>query len=348
MLPRTVLVCETQVPFVRGGAELLVEQLVAELGRRGIAAERVAVPFKWYPKEEILAHAAAWRLLDLSESNGREIDLVIATKFPTYFARHPRKVCWLVHQHRAAYELCGTMYADFAHEEMDVALRDRIMALDEEMLRECAALYTISQNVSSRLQIYNGLASTPLYHPPALAARLGPGPYGNYLLSVARVEGNKRVALAVHAVTHLPAGLRLIVVGAGTHRHFVEQLATELGVADRITFAGTVSDDELVELYRGALALVYVPFDEDYGLATLEAFLAGKPVITAHDSGGTLEFVRDGVTGFVVDPEPRAIADAAARLDANRGLARSLGAAGREAAAAVTWDTVVSHLIGHG
>ena len=66
------------------------------------------MPFKWYPKEEILPHAAAWRLLDLSESNGRPVDLVIASKFPTYFARHPNKVAWLIHQYRAAYELCGT------------------------------------------------------------------------------------------------------------------------------------------------------------------------------------------------------------------------------------------------
>src|ERR671919_2202715 len=137
MSVKTALVCETQVPFVRGGAELLVEQLVAELRARGVIADRVSLPFKWYPKEEILPHAAAWRMLDLSESNGRPIDLVIATKFPTYFVRHPRKVCWLVHQHRAAYELCATEFSDFSHEEIDVGLRDRLMALDESMLGEC-------------------------------------------------------------------------------------------------------------------------------------------------------------------------------------------------------------------
>ena len=131
MAVNTVLVCETQVPLVRGGAELLVQQLVSELRARGVATDRVSLPFKWYPKDEILPHAAAWRLLDLSESNGRPIDLIIATKFPTYFARHPNKVCWLVHQHRAVYELCGTEYSDFGNEELDVALRDRMMALDE-------------------------------------------------------------------------------------------------------------------------------------------------------------------------------------------------------------------------
>jgi glycosyltransferase involved in cell wall biosynthesis len=345
---QTVLVCETQVPLVRGGAELLVRQLVSELRRRGVASDRVSVPFKWYPKDEILPHAAAWRMLDLTESNGRPIDLVITTKFPTYFARHPKKVCWLVHQHRAVYELCATEYSDFAHEEIDVGLRDRIMALDEQMLGECEALYTISRTVTARLQKYNGLASIPLYHPPMLAPKLTPGVHGNYVLSVARLERNKRVDLAVRAMAHLPRHLQLVVVGEGSHQALIEQVASDLDVRDRIRFAGAVVDDELVALYRDALCLVYVPYDEDYGLATLEGFLSGKPVVTARDSGGTLEFVRDGENGFVVDPDPTAIADAVARLDADRSRAASLGAAGRDLAAAISWDTVIERLLSHG
>jgi glycosyltransferase involved in cell wall biosynthesis len=333
---------------VRGGAELLVRQLVSELRARGVATDRVSLPFKWYPKEQILPHAAAWRMLDLSESNGRPIDLVIATKFPTYFARHPRKVCWLVHQHRAAYELCGTEYSDFGHEELDVALRDRLMALDEEMLAECKGLYTISRTVSSRLQTYNGLASTPLYHPPLIASRLSPGAYGSYVLSVARLEKNKRVDMAVRAMAHLPSHLRMVVVGEGSHHPFIERAAEETGVRDRVTFAGPVSDDELVGLYRDALCLVYVPFDEDYGLATLEAFLAEKPVVTARDSGGTLEFVRDGVNGYVVEPDPESIANAVSALAGSHQHAQSLGRAGRELAATISWDSVIERLLSHG
>jgi glycosyltransferase involved in cell wall biosynthesis len=346
---KTALVCETQVPFVRGGAELLVEQLVAELRARGVTADRVSLPFKWYPKDEILPHAAAWRMLDLSESNGRPVDLIIGTKFPTYFARHPKKVCWLVHQHRAVYELCGTSYADFEHTERDVALRDRIMALDEQMLGECAGLYTISQTVTARLQTYSGHASTPLYHPPLIAPRLKPGgTYGSYVLSVARLERNKRVELTVGAVQHFPPGISLVVVGDGTHRSDVERIAEETGMSDRVTFLGAVSDDALVDLYRDALALIYVPFDEDYGLVTLEAFLAEKPVITARDSGGTLEFVEDGANGFIVAPDSKEIADAVARLAADHTLAHALGHNGREVAAQISWDHVVERLLSHG
>jgi glycosyltransferase involved in cell wall biosynthesis len=348
MAVSTVLVCETQVPFVRGGAELLVQQLVDELRRRGLTVDKISLPFKWYPKDEILPHAAAWRLLDLSESNGRPVDLVIATKFPTYFARHPRKVCWLVHQHRAAYELCGTPYSDFTHDEADVGLRDRLMALDEEMLGECRGLYTISRTVSGRLQKYNGLASEPLYHPPLIGPQLSHGIYGNYVLSVARLEKNKRVDLAVRAVPHLPAHLRLVVVGDGSDRAAIEQTASDLGVTERVTFAGAVSDADLVAWYRDALCLVYAPFDEDYGLATLEAFLARKPVITARDSGGTLEFVIDGVNGRVTEPDPEALASAICAIDGDRALAAAWGLAGRGLATGVTWDRVVDRLLGHG
>jgi glycosyltransferase involved in cell wall biosynthesis len=99
-------------------------------------------------------------------------------------------------------------------------------------------------------------------------------------------------------------------------------------------------------LYAGTLAVVFPPYDEDYGYVTLEAFLAGKPVVTTTDAGGPLEFVEDGVTGFVVAPDPRAIADAIARLAADRRGAADLGAAGRERARAITWTGVVDRLMG--
>jgi glycosyltransferase involved in cell wall biosynthesis len=345
---RTVLVCETQVPFVRGGAELLVRQLVDQLRARGFETDRVSLPFKWYPKDEILAHAAAWRLLDLTESNGRPVDLVIGTKFPSYFARHPRKVSWLVHQHRAAYELAGTIYSDFGYDERDIGLQAQLLSLDEQMLGECVGRYTISTTVTDRLRRFNGLDSTPLYHPPLLADRLTPGEYGPYVLSVARLEGNKRIDLIVRAMAHVPGPLTLVVVGDGSHRHLIEQAAEEAGVTARVRFTGAVHDNDLVTLYRDALALVYVPFDEDYGLATLEAFLAAKPVVTAADSGGTLEFVTDGTNGLVCDANPRAIGAAVARLAGDRAFAARLGEAGRALALGITWDAVIDRLVSHG
>jgi glycosyltransferase involved in cell wall biosynthesis len=327
-MTKTVLVCEAQVPFVHGGAELHVRGLVAELLRRGYRAERVSVPFKWYPKEELLTHAAAWRMIDLSEANGVRIDAVIATKFPTYFVRHPNKVTWLFHQYRAIYDLCGTPYSEFGHSEGDVRLRDHLIALDNEVLGESTRLFANARNTAARLARYNGLAAEALYHPPPLAGRLEPGGFGDYLLSVGRLEANKRVDLIIRALAHTDPRVRLVVVGDGPLRPQLEAIAAEHGVSRRVTWTG--------------------PIDEDYGYVTLEAFLAHKPVVTTVDAGGPLEFVEDGVTGLVVDPAPEALGGAIARLAGDARLARSLGDAGYDRVRSITWDGVVDKLMADG
>jgi glycosyltransferase involved in cell wall biosynthesis len=348
MAVTTVLVCEAQVPFVEGGAESHVRELVRQLREHGYAADLVSVPFKWYPKEEIVAHAAAWRLLDLSESNGRTVDLVIGSKFPSYFARHPNKVVWLIHQYRAAYDLCGTPYSDFEHIERDVGLRETLMRLDRQMLGECRRLFTNARNTAGRLAKFNGLAGEPLYHPPRLARRLRPGPSGDYVLVVGRLESVKRPDLAIRAMAHVDRPIRMVIVGDGTQRPAAERVSEALGLADRVAFLGTVDDERLIDLYAGALATVYVPFDEDYGYVTLESFLARKPVITARDSGGPLEFVEPGVNGDVCEPRPEAIGQAIRRLAADRPRAAAMGDAGYERAAAITWSGVVEKLVGSG
>ena len=340
----TVLVCEAQVPFVKGGAEALVRELVRQLEVHGCLVERVSVPFKWYPKQELMAHAAAWRLLDLSESCGRPIDLVIPTKFPTYCVRHPRKVTWLMHQYRAAYDLCGTEYADFDHREEDTAVRERIRDLDREMLGECAGVYTISRTTSDRLTRFNGVPSTPLYHPSPLAPMLRAGEYGDYFLSVGRLETVKRVELAISAMAHVPPPTRLLVAGEGTYRHGLERRIEELGLGDRVSLLGEVDQATLIDLYAGARGVVFAPFDEDYGYVTLEAFEARKPVVTASDSGGVLEFVRDEVNGLVCPPEAAAIGACLADLADRPARAAALGEAGYDSTRAISWDGVVAAL----
>jgi glycosyltransferase involved in cell wall biosynthesis len=68
--------------------------------------------------------------------------------------------------------------------------------------------------------------------------------------------------------------------------------------------------------------------------------------VTARDSGGPLEFVTDGINGFICEPEERAIAAAINRLALDRSLAERLGRAGRSVAQAITWDGVIEQLLG--
>ena len=87
-----------------------------------------------------------------------------------------------------------------------------------------------------------------------------------------------------------------------------------------------------------------MPHEEDFGLVTLEAMRAGKPVITASDSGGTAELVSHGETGLVVEPTPEALAAAIDELWSDRRAAKRMGRAGLERARKVTWDGLVREL----
>jgi glycosyltransferase involved in cell wall biosynthesis len=340
-----IVVADAHVPFVHGGAELHVRALVDVLRHRGHDADIVALPFRAQPKEELLAQAAAWRLLDLSSSNAQPIDLLIATRFPTYFARHPRKVAWVIHQHRAAYELCGTPFSDFEHTERDVGLRKRLFELDRQMLGECRHVFANSRNTAQRLHTFNGVAAEGLYHPPPMADRLHPGPYGHYVLVVGRLERVKRADLVIRAMAHVPRSVSLVIAGDGSERPSTERTAVECGVHDRVVFKGQVDGDELVRLYSEALAVIYAPFDEDYGYVTLEAFLSRKPVVTTTDAGGPLEFVTDGVSGVIASPDPESLGAAMSKAVENTPTAKSMGDAGYERVRGITWDGAIDRLI---
>ena len=340
-----IVVAEARVPFVRDGAELHVQSLVTQLRLRGHDAETVTLPFNGR-KDELLNQACAWRMLNVSTSNARPIDAVIATRFPTWFARHPRKIVWLIHQHRAAYELFGTPYSDFTDSEPDTRLRRQIAALDSRMFSECERIVTNSRNTAKRVEHFNGVSARPLYHPPPRAGGLREGAYGDYVLVVARLEPLKRIDLVIRAMAQVSSPVRLVIVGDGSQRMELEHEAATLDLGHCVTFTGSLWGESVADLYAGALGVVYAPFDEDYGYVTLESFLAGKPVITTTDAGGPLEFVRDGINGFVCEPASASLAAAIDRLGADRALAERLGGAGRELAQTITWDGVIEQLLG--
>ena len=210
---KSVLVCAAQAPFITGGAEILVGELRANLERRGFRVDVAAVPFKWYPVSEIVRQALAWRLLDVTESNGRPVDLVIPTKFPSFLVRHPRKVAWLFHQHREAYDLYGSEYCSFTDSPQDQQVLQAIHSMDTAALSECRSIYTISRNVAARLGRYNNLPGTPLYPPPHHLGRYRCAEYGDFLFYAGRLDRLKRLDLAVDALRRVKGGARLLIAG---------------------------------------------------------------------------------------------------------------------------------------
>jgi len=338
-----IAVVRPQVPFARGGAEIFTDELVTELRERGHEADLVSVPFKWYPGTRVLTQAFLWRLLDLGEADGKTIDLVIATKFPSYLVRHRNKRVWLVHQFRQAYELDGAELAQFGPGPEDRALRRKIQKLDRLALGEANRLFSTSRNVADRLQRSTGLDSEVLPHPPQELAYRCDG-YGDFVLSVNRLDRAKRIDLLIEAAA-LDPSLEVVIAGDGPDRQRLEALARDRGLDGRARFAGRVSEEELADLYGRCLAVFYAPVDEDFGMVPFEAFLSEKPVLTTTDAGGPLEVVADGRTGLVVAPEASDVARATGWLREHRDEAAALGRAGREIAAEVTWDRAIARLL---
>jgi glycosyltransferase involved in cell wall biosynthesis len=322
---------------MRGGAEQAMEGLVDALERAGHRAELVRMPTAW-DAGRIFDAALAWRLVPV------DADLVIATNFPSYFVRHPRKVVWLFHQHRGAYDAADAAWSDLGLDDDSLETQRLLAIWDTTALEEATRLFALSGVVADRLARFNGLVAEPLYPPPPLHERLVPGEPGDTVLTVTRLEQNKRPGLLVEAMAEVQRPVHAAVAGKGSAAGDLAATVERLGVGGRVDLLGFVDDDELVRRLAGALAVVYAPVDEDYGFVTLQAFLAGVPVITAADSGGVLEWVEHEVTGLVTDGSPGGVAAAIDRLAADRELAHKLGGAGRERATALGWDDVVARL----
>jgi glycosyltransferase involved in cell wall biosynthesis len=347
-----VAVCHPQTPFVRGGAETHAERLVAALREAGHDAELVLIAGKWYPGSELAHQMAVWRALDLSESNGLPIDAVIPMKFPAYLMRHERKIVWLIHQHRTAYELWDhPQYADLARQQEGALVRDLIHSADRVALGEAKRVFANSRNVARRLQDSLGIAAEPLYHRSPLTDELlglEPGDLGDTIVFPSRFESLKRQSIVVDAMRHVRSDVRLLLIGRGPDEPALRRQIEDHGLGDRVGIEVGPSDERLMDLVRSALGVYYGPFDEDFGYVTLEGFAARRPVVTLTDSGGPLEFVIDEETGFVAEPEAKAIAESFDRLFANRDAARRMGAAGRELLEreVPAWPEVVARLLG--
>ncbi len=322
------------------------------LRESGHEAELVTIAGKWYPATELAHQMAVWRSFDISESNGLKVDAVIALKFPAYLAPHERKIVWLIHQHRSAYELWDHPdFADLSRQEEGPTVRKLVWNSDRLGLGEAKRIFTNSKNVADRLWGSLRLQGEVLYHrSPATDAllTLDPDELGDYLFYPSRLEILKRQSLAIDAMRHVKTPVKLVLVGRGPDERSLRRQIRAHGLEDKIRLEVGVSDDRLHDLYRGALGVFFGPYDEDYGYVTIEAFAASRPVVTLTDSGGPLEFVRDTGSGLVAEPRPKAIAEAFDRLWSDRPSAQAWGLEGNRLVRQIVpaWPQVVERLLG--
>lgn len=346
--PLKVLVVNSAAPFVHGGAEELAINLTRHLNARaGVEAELLRIPFRWDPPEVILEEILLNRRLELIN-----VDRVIALKFPAYLIPHPHKTLWLLHQFRQAYDL-----ADAGQGLPDSELRRAIRAADQTAFTGCRRIFVNSPVTQQRLSRYNGVASEVLY-PPLNDEELFTGggadvedDGGPYIFAGGRVSRGKRQHLLVEAMAEVRAPGRLVIAGppdTQTDADHLLGLISSLGLQDRVTLhLGFHPRAQIARWVRGARAAAYLPFDEDsLGYVTMEAFAAGKAVLTTSDSGGLLEIVGPD-TGLVVSPNPRALGVGLERLLADRQLSHRLGKQAEDLwrSRGLTWSETIEKLL---
>jgi glycosyltransferase involved in cell wall biosynthesis len=180
--------------------------------------------------------------------------------------------------------------------------------------RLCAANDLNPQNVQILPCAVDGETFIPGCKSPGLITRYGLAD-AQVLMSVARLwptdlyKGVDVTIRALPAIAQVFPQVKYLVIGRGDDQPRLAQLAQDLGVGDRVIFAGFVPTSDLAEHYRLADAYI-MPSQEGFGIVYLEAMACGKPVL-AGDDDGSADPLQDGRLGWQVphrDPEAVAAA----------------------------------------
>lgn len=342
-----VALVNTCTPFVRGGAEILVDDLKDQLELRGHEAVLFRVPFPSDYEVDLPNLALACRLLDFSS-----YDKVIAFKFPAYCVFHKDKTLWMFHQFRQVYDL---------YEKKDglqktpstAALKTVIENIDNAWIDDAKKVFVNAGEVSNRLDKYNGILGVEVLSPPLLDyKKYHYESTGNYIYYPSRVTELKRQHMAVEAMKYTRSEVRLIVDGRCSEAYYDEmmnKLISDNQLEDKVVYKNEwVSNEDKINKYANCLGVIYIPYKEDsQGFVTNEAFYSKKPVISFTDSGGTKEFIASGSNGYLIAPDSKELAKKMDYLYENRDLAEQMGQKGYEDIMEmdITWDRTIGRLL---
>jgi FkbM family methyltransferase len=324
----------------KGGAEVLYKGLIRGLRETPNEVDRIDVVIDESSFKAILESYEKCANLNVAD-----YDLVISTKAPTFAVRHRTHVSYLLHTIRVFYDMFHREYGKGTPEQF--RQRRMIHALDKSALHpDRVRKHFVNGHIPYRRLyevdlFWQQIKFEVLHHPPALQGFREPRA-GEYVFVPGRLHRWKRVDLIIKAFQHVKHDIPLRIAGTGEDEANLRALAAG---DRRIEFLGRVSDEQLLDLYAGALVVPFVPIYEDYGLITIEAFRSQKPVITCFDSGEPTYFVKNGVTGFVVKPEPEAIAQKINYLIDHPDHGAEMGEQGFSAVSHITWDAVVAKLL---
>lgn len=234
-----------------------------------------------------------------------------------------------------------TLYPEYVHYVWDTRFTQRMAErLSKDFCQMCDAIVAPSTKIESYLHewgvttdieiIATGIdtgrwsAADPALV-EALRTRLGIEPQDKIALFVGRLGSEKNVEFLIRALwhSHTPE-LKLVIGGDGPERQALENLAENLGLSDRVLFAGYLENGDVSAAYHLADFFAFASTSETQGLVIGEALASGLPVVTVEDPA-VQDFVTDGETGLVVHAMPEQFARAMDRLAADPGLVETMG-----------------------
>lgn len=344
-----VIIVSTSVPHIDGGGRLIARWTAEAMRAVGHEVEEFYLPFPTDPRPT-LAAMVGLRATPFAGSGDR----LIAIRWPAHIVRHENKATWFIHHYRQLFDLWDSPYRGVPANAEGVGYREALRSIDNQGMRESRDLFTNSLVVRDRVREYNGLDPEPLFPPiGGDISRFRTDSYGDFIFYPSRITPIKRQLLAIKAMQYTSTPVRLVIAGKPDSELFgkkIRDYVHEHSLEGRVELRfGWLAEEAKVDLLAECLALAYLPHDEDsYGYPSLEASHSAKPIVTLSDSGGALEFVRDGREGLVAEPDPRDVARAFDQLYEDRSAAQRMGehSFARRDELKIAWPHVIRRLLG--
>ena len=362
---KIAIVAPSPIPYSSGGAEKLWQGMFNYINRyTNHQCELIKIPIKEDNFYNLIDAYYKFYRLDLSH-----FYMVISGKYPAWMVKHPNHYLYMLHPLRGLYDLYDfkrfkdEKAPDFLKEitsidemfkklfelkKQDIKIdfpskvaKEIIHFLDLNAQKNIKKFFAISKTVALRENYFFTNQKIEVVYPPTDIENLHSNSY-DYFFTVSRLDKPKRVDLIVKAYIKARVNIPLNIAGTGLEFKNIKSLTKD---NPNIKLLGYISDKDLVDFYANALSTIFIPYKEDYGLVTIESMLSKKPVITTNNSGGVLEFVKDGKTGLVVNANIDELSKAIKTLADNKPLAKEMGINGFNLVKNITWQNCISHFI---
>ena len=372
---KIAIIAPSPTPFTIGGAEKLWQSLYNYINKHtNNQCELIKIPIKENSFWNLIDAYYTFYKLDLSH-----FDMIISGKYPAWMINHPNHHLYMLHPLRGLYDQYNTNLEYLKTDNTNILklrnsikenqeleyffkllydlkndktikdeffsfpssfLKEIIHFLDKKAFENIKSFSAISKTVANRKDYFLTNSKVKVLYPPSNFKNYKNSSY-SYFFTASRLHEAKRIDLIIKAYQESNCNIPLKIAGIGPQE---EELKTLISNNPQIELLGHISDNELLDYYANAYAVIFIPKEEDYGYITIEAMNCEKPVITMEDSGGVLEFVEDNITGLIAKSNIQDLSQKIAYLSKNKDITISLGKNAKEKVKNISWQNVTSNL----